>query len=173
MAIGSSMSSMNTSCLVDASVSRSVISLHMCGNGIVEPGEDCDPGFGRNSICCDSATCKFTHNAVCDPEDSDCCTPDCHFAHSTQLCRPILDAVCDQPGMCSGTNSSCPVHHTKPNGAVCGAGLACATGICTSLDREPSLRKSLIISSDLAERARTMSDCWCIHESHHRLQHQE
>ena len=30
----------NTSCLIDASLAKNTISLQMCGNGIVEDGED-------------------------------------------------------------------------------------------------------------------------------------
>ncbi|KAJ8520374.1 hypothetical protein ONZ45_g2811 [Pleurotus djamor] len=42
----------NTSCLIDPAASnRPLISLQMCGNGIVEEGEDCDPGQGIESAC--------------------------------------------------------------------------------------------------------------------------
>lgn len=37
----------------------------MCGNGIKEEGEDCDTG-GKESACCDPATCKFKTGAVCE-----------------------------------------------------------------------------------------------------------
>jgi hypothetical protein len=30
--------------------------LLQCGNGILEPGEDCDPGAGAESACCDPAS---------------------------------------------------------------------------------------------------------------------
>jgi Disintegrin len=80
----------------------------LLADGIAEPGEDCDPGFGRNSTCCDSMTCKLAANAICDPESSDCCTSDCQFAPNTQVCRPIVDAACDQSEKCSGTDSGSP-----------------------------------------------------------------
>lgn len=131
------MKSMNTTCLADTSNPRTTISLQMCGNGIIEKGEDCDPGAGRNSTCCDSATCKFTSGSVCDPMSSDCCTNQCSFAPSTQVCRAALDSQCDTQEMCSGTSGTCPVDHTIPNGTPCGAGgLKCANGACTSVDRK-------------------------------------
>lgn len=130
------MSRMNTTCLQSTATIQKTISLQMCGNGIVEPGEDCDPGVGRNSTCCDPATCKFTQSAVCDPLSSDCCTSSCQFAPSTQVCRPARDAACDTAEMCSGNNSTCPTDHTKTDGTTCGAGLTCASGACTSNDRE-------------------------------------
>lgn len=37
----------------------------MCGNGILEPGEECDPG-GVDDACCYGATCKLKPGAVCE-----------------------------------------------------------------------------------------------------------
>lgn len=145
----------HTTCLIDATDAQSTISLQMCGNGIVEAGEQCDPGQGVNSTCCDSATCKFTAGAVCDPASSSCCTSQCAFAPSSQVCRPAKDPNCDQAEMCTGTSAACPADITAPNGKVklpfvrklleliifvgksCGSnGLACASGVCTSLSRK-------------------------------------
>lgn len=143
----------NTTCLSDPDPSRQTISLQMCGNGIVEAGEDCDPGKGIDSACCDSATCKFKNNAVCDPESSPCCTPQCNFAPVTQICRPSRDSHCDTAETCTGNSSSCPADIFAPNGALespilehlkliflqgqsCGNGdLKCASGQCTSVAR--------------------------------------
>ncbi|KAI0825392.1 Metallo-peptidase family M12B Reprolysin-like-domain-containing protein [Trametes gibbosa] len=135
-------SSMNTTCLVDPNApasltaSKPLITLQMCGNGIVESGEDCDPGFGSNSTCCDVKTCKFKNNAVCDPDSSACCTEQCNFAPSTQVCRPAKDDRCDTAETCTGTSSSCPADVITPNGQSCGSGLSCASGQCTSLDQQ-------------------------------------
>ncbi|KAJ7652010.1 zinc metalloprotease [Mycena polygramma] len=124
----------NTSCLQDPSNAVETISLQMCGNGIVEQGEDCDPGEDVTSPCCDSKTCKFTNGAVCDPDSSPCCTPQCAFAPTSQVCRPAKDAQCDVAETCPGTSSACPADVVKPNGQSCGANnLACASGQCTSV----------------------------------------
>lgn len=127
--------SVDASCLQEADTATQTISLQMCGNGIVEQGEDCDPGVGTNSTCCDSTTCKFRNNAVCDPASSACCTDSCQFAPSTQVCRPSRDATCDKAEMCTGTSASCPADQVTDNGTSCGSGsLACANGVCTSPD---------------------------------------
>ncbi|KAG9125452.1 hypothetical protein FRC07_007543, partial [Ceratobasidium sp. 392] len=127
--------SVNSTCLQDADTAKQTISLQMCGNGIVEAGEDCDPGVGTNSTCCDSKTCKFTRNAVCDPASSACCLDTCQFAPSTQVCRPARDASCDRAEMCTGSSAACPSDQVTDNGTSCGSGsLACANGICTSPD---------------------------------------
>lgn len=124
----------NTTCLVDPDPSRQTISLQMCGNGIVEKGEDCDPGKGVVSACCDSTTCKFKNNAVCDPQSSPCCTGQCSFAPVTQVCRPSRDSKCDTAETCTGNSSSCPADVTAPNGQSCGNNnLKCASGQCTSI----------------------------------------
>lgn len=106
----------NTSCILDPDPTRQVISLQMCGNGIVEAGEECDPGSGNNSTCCDSQTCKFRAGAVCDPSGSACCTSGCQFAPKTQICRKSKDDRCDTPEFCAGNSSVCPTDITKPNG---------------------------------------------------------
>jgi hypothetical protein len=108
-----------------------LISLQQCGNGIVEAGEDCDPGAEGASACCDS-NCKFRSGAVCDPASSPCCTPTCGFAPSSQTCRPSKDSSCDIAEMCTGNSGVCPADAFQPNGQDCGNGLACASGVCTS-----------------------------------------
>ncbi|KAF8736654.1 hypothetical protein AX14_014221 [Amanita brunnescens Koide BX004] len=126
-------SQLTVSCVVDPDPNKQVISLQMCGNGIVEDGEDCDPGSNVTSTCCDSATCKFTSGAICDPASSPCCTAQCSFAPSTQVCRPAKDTRCDFAENCTGNSSACPPDHFAPNGQSCGSGLNCASGQCTSL----------------------------------------
>ncbi|KAB5593007.1 Reprolysin family zinc metalloprotease [Ceratobasidium theobromae] len=127
--------SVNSTCLQEADTAKQTISLQMCGNGIVEAGEDCDPGVGTNSTCCDSATCKFRQGAVCDPASSACCLDTCQYAPSTRVCRPARDATCDRAEMCSGTSAGCPADQVTENGTSCGTGsLACANGLCTSPD---------------------------------------
>lgn len=44
---------------------KKVESFAMCGNGILEPGEECDPG-GVDDACCYGATCKLKPGAVCE-----------------------------------------------------------------------------------------------------------
>ncbi|KAF5361622.1 hypothetical protein D9758_007372 [Tetrapyrgos nigripes] len=132
--LGGQNGKVDSSCLADASsATRQTISLQMCGNGIVEAGEDCDPGSNTTSNCCDS-NCKFKNNAVCDPASSPCCTGQCTFAPATQVCRPSKDSKCDTAEMCTGNSSACPADVMSSNGQSCGSnGLACASGQCTSI----------------------------------------
>ncbi|CCA69414.1 related to ADAM protease ADM-B [Serendipita indica DSM 11827] len=151
-------SSIDTSCIKPPDVTQRTFSLQMCGNGIVEAGEECDPGAGSTSSCCDPATCKLINNAVCDPSSSSCCTSSCQFAPAGQICRPAKDAKCDVAESCTGTSAECPADKTAPNGQSCGAdGLACAMGTCTSVSQQCRIVGA---SLNLTEACRT-SDTSC------------
>jgi len=152
--------STNISCLEDAgSSSHRLISLQMCGNGIVEEGEDCDPGQNVTSPCCNSATCKFTAGAKCDPSSSPCCTQQCNFSPATQVCRPARDAQCDTAENCTGTSASCPADVFAKNGQGCGSnGLKCASGVCTSVTKQC---QTLGAALNLSEACPDMNDSSC------------
>ncbi|KAM3588970.1 hypothetical protein VKS41_001400 [Umbelopsis sp. WA50703] len=47
---------------------RKIETFSMCGNGILESGEECDSG-GVDDACCHGATCKLKTGAVCDKLD--------------------------------------------------------------------------------------------------------
>ena len=114
--IATAKNKINSTCLQPPDRSKQTISLQMCGNGIVEDGEDCDPGPGSNSTCCDASTCKFATGTVCDPASSSCCTDECQYAPSTQVCRASMDATCDTAEMCTGTSADCPANVFAANG---------------------------------------------------------
>ena len=128
--------SVNTECLSD---NKDVVTFtgQQCGNGIVEPGEECDcggtEGCGDDS-CCDGATCKFKDGAVCDDANEDCCSG-CQYKSKGSVCRPSTSS-CDPQEVCPGDSGDCPADQTKPNGESCGDGLQCASGQCTSRDQQ-------------------------------------
>ncbi|KAK4991342.1 hypothetical protein LTR50_001927 [Elasticomyces elasticus] len=128
--------SVKTSCLSD---NRGVttISGQQCGNGIVEAGEDCDcggPAGCAKDSCCEATTCKFKKGAVCDDSNEDCCH-NCQLASAGSVCRAST-GVCDPQETCTGSSPTCPVDVTSPNGQSCGNGLSCASGQCTSRDKQ-------------------------------------
>ncbi|KAK3622192.1 hypothetical protein LTR56_022347 [Elasticomyces elasticus] len=128
--------SVKTDCLTD-NKQVTTISGQQCGNGIVEPGEECDcggpEGCGDNK-CCDPTTCKFASNAVCDDSNEDCCR-NCQLATNGTVCRSSTGS-CDPQEVCSGTSATCPVDITAPEGQSCGNGMQCASGQCTSRDQQ-------------------------------------
>lgn len=128
--------SVKTNCLTD-NKEVTTISGQQCGNGIVEPGEDCDCGGTEgcgNDKCCDATTCKFTSGSVCDDGNEDCCK-NCQLANNGTVCRGSTGS-CDPAEMCTGTSATCPADVTAPDGNSCGNGLQCASGQCTSRDQQ-------------------------------------
>lgn len=124
-------------CLTDNKNIQTFSASQECGNGIVEPGEECDCGGEagcKNNPCC-GADCKFTKGSICDPGNEDCCTKECKFASSDKVCRPST-GPCDPQETCSGKNATCPPDQHKQNGDSCGDGLECASGTCTSRDKQ-------------------------------------
>ena len=101
----------------------------ICGNGVVEPGEQCDDGNTLDGDCC-SSTCQF------DPAGAPCT--------GTNVC--LTATTCDGAGVCGGGTPTlsacndgnvCTVADTCFNGAcvgvpnTCDDGNVCTTDFCT------------------------------------------
>lgn len=133
--------------------------LQQCGNGILEPGEECDPGQGATSDCCDSSTCKLRAGAQCDPATNTCCSSTCTYAPSGQVCRPAITETCDIAETCTGTSADCPPDETKADGTSCGDnGLKCASGYCTSKNEQCA---SLGASMGITQACPNVGDSSC------------
>ncbi|KAJ6260271.1 p45K [Drechslerella dactyloides] len=134
----------------------------VCGNGIVEEGEECDSGSGVQSSCCDPQTCRFRSGAVCDPANDECCTAQCGFAPNTQVCRPS-NGPCDPQETCTGNTATCPIDVTTPDGQSCSngtaSGLYCASGHCTS--RDAQCRSLVGVLQGVGNDTRSCDDTSC------------
>ncbi|VDM75573.1 unnamed protein product [Strongylus vulgaris] len=89
-----------------------------CGNGIVEPGEECDCGREQcPHSCCDGKTCRLTDDAEC--ADGDCCDLlTCKPKPRATVCRPST-GICDLPEYCNGDTADCPADFSIQNGHLC------------------------------------------------------
>jgi hypothetical protein len=121
----------------------------VCGNNLIESGEDCDGG-----ICC-SDTCTFNSSAnicrtsegICDIADhctgSSATCPYDQFNSSETLCRPNA-GVCDAEEFCTGYDAACPedvynstdicrnsTGYCDPAEYCNGTGITCPTDIFT------------------------------------------
>lgn len=151
-------------CLTD-NKNVETITESVCGNGIVEPGEDCDCGGSDgcgNSKCCDPKTCKFAQGAVCDPANEDCCTDSCKFSSGSTVCRAST-SDCDPEEKCPGNTAKCPPDEHKKDGESCGKGLECSSGQCTSRDRQCQVAAGGLTHSNNTKACR--NDCLMLCES--------
>ncbi|XP_018901177.2 uncharacterized protein Meltrin [Bemisia tabaci] len=103
----------------------------VCGNGFVEPGEECDCGLKErcDNPCCDYATCKLHSNATC--ATGLCCNlKTCQVHSAGKMCRES-NHECDLPEFCDGQSEYCPDNVFKMNGLNCDRGEAyCFDGTC-------------------------------------------
>jgi hypothetical protein len=96
---------------------------------------------------------------LCDPTNGACCTDQCQYASQGTVCRPALNDICDTAETCTGTNSTCPTDITAEDGKNCGNGLTCASGHCTSLDRQCQISGS---SLNLTNACGAKNDKTCV-----------
>ncbi|XP_059217905.1 disintegrin and metalloproteinase domain-containing protein 9 [Stomoxys calcitrans] len=104
-----------------------------CGNGFVEPGEQCDcglPAYCENT-CCDPYTCMLHTNASC--ATGECCDlATCRPKVAGTQCRNA-ENECDLPEYCTGESEYCPQDVFKRDTEECDGGQAyCYQGNCRS-----------------------------------------
>ncbi|XP_045142797.1 disintegrin and metalloproteinase domain-containing protein 5-like [Echinops telfairi] len=130
----------NLNCLQNHSVDTPVYkqSSKVCGNGKLEPGEECDCGTAKNcthKACCDPRTCMLKRKKVCG--SGTCCSQSCKLKQAGELCREQIDDQCDFPEYCNGSSSFCMQDTYARNGESCDSGDAlCFDGKCQSFDRQ-------------------------------------
>nr|XP_020856848.1 disintegrin and metalloproteinase domain-containing protein 28 isoform X3 [Phascolarctos cinereus] len=120
------------SCLKNVPLPSDIISTPICGNLLVESGEECDCGSPEecSNVCCDATICKIKPNFKC--AFGECCE-NCQIKKAGTLCRPTKDD-CDLPEMCDGKSGSCPEDRFRVNGFPCQNGQGyCLMGKCPTL----------------------------------------
>ncbi|XP_076258689.1 disintegrin and metalloproteinase domain-containing protein 10-like [Rhynchophorus ferrugineus] len=111
----------------------------ICGNGVVEEGEECDCGWEEDcrDQCCfpmrryppvDEPPCRLTPRSLCSPSQGPCCTFDCQVKFGDK-CRD--DNGCRDESFCNGREAQCPPSVNKPNKTICNTEFVCFMGECT------------------------------------------
>ncbi|XP_014666722.1 PREDICTED: uncharacterized protein LOC106808494 [Priapulus caudatus] len=106
-----------------------------CGNGILEPGEQCDCGANqleceKKDPCCDVYTCKLLPEAQC--STGPCCHQ-CKLKPRGSACREAR-SECDIEEQCDGAAGRCPMDLYVQDGQPCNLGRNyCHRGLCPSL----------------------------------------
>uniref|UniRef100_A0A665VR27 ADAM metallopeptidase domain 8b n=1 Tax=Echeneis naucrates TaxID=173247 RepID=A0A665VR27_ECHNA len=106
-----------------------------CGNGLLDPGEECDCGTVEEckSPCCDASTCRLTEGSQC--SHGQCCD-NCQLRSSGSVCR-MSAGDCDLPEYCTGVSGDCPDDAFEMNGKACFDRVAgfCYNGQCPSYEQ--------------------------------------
>lgn len=111
----------------------------ICGNGVVEIGEECDCGWEEDcdESCCFpmknnpkkyQTPCTLRPNKVCSPSQGPCCTHDCRMKMGDK-CRD--DNGCRDSSFCNGRGPECPPSTNKPNKTICNKEFVCYKGECS------------------------------------------
>ncbi len=88
-----------------------------CGDGSVDPGEDCDQAGANGS-------------------SGSCCSATCTYVAAATTCRPATDQ-CDAAEVCSGASATCPADVPQADGTDCSDADACTgadtcqSGVCS------------------------------------------
>ncbi|XP_039379550.1 disintegrin and metalloproteinase domain-containing protein 32 isoform X6 [Mauremys reevesii] len=108
----------------------------VCGNRIVERGEQCDCGSAQECAkdkCCTNK-CRLKPRAKC---GTGLCCQNCKFKAKNKKCRPMADSQCDLNEYCNGSSAFCPTDLYVQNGHRCEHNTAyCYKGRCQSPDIE-------------------------------------
>lgn len=110
----------NTSCGTGGYCKAGTCTQPMCGNGMTEPGEDCDLGTANGTM---GSGCKADCSFECVNPATDCpAAPACNMAScsATHTCQNVADA--SQNGNSCGTNLECNNGACVTPSAVCGNG---------------------------------------------------
>ncbi|GAA56914.1 disintegrin and metalloproteinase domain-containing protein 9, partial [Clonorchis sinensis] len=132
---------------------RSTATDRLCGNGVLDPGEECDCGTREScpiqlQDCCDAQRCRLKPGSEC--AGGPCCRIQrvpatqfslerfqCRLAPAGTVCRNE-SGNCDLPEYCDGLSGWCPSDVFKADGIPCwteeGTESYCARGGCREAD---------------------------------------
>nr|QIV64918.1 MDC-6b [Crotalus scutulatus] len=107
----------NPRCILNEPLPTDIVSPPVCGNELLEVGEECDCGSTSNcrDPCCNATTCKLHSWVEC---ESGVCCDQCRFTSAGNVCRPPR-SECDIPENCTGQSADCPMDDFHRNGQPC------------------------------------------------------
>ncbi|XP_042636334.1 disintegrin and metalloproteinase domain-containing protein 8 [Orycteropus afer afer] len=122
-----------TACLLGELDTGRLVSDPVCGNKLLERGEECDCGLAQecHDPCCNATSCRLAKGAMC--AQGACCHK-CQVKPSGELCRAAKDK-CDLEEYCDGRGPECPEDNFQENGTPCPGGY-CHNGACPTLEQQ-------------------------------------
>ncbi|XP_037103271.1 disintegrin and metalloproteinase domain-containing protein 10 isoform X1 [Syngnathus acus] len=115
-----------------------VSGMPICGNGLVEDGEECDCGYRdqcKDPCCYDAQedkekSCKLQPGKLCSPSQGPCCTDECAFKSTPDMCKKASE--CALQSNCNGNSALCPAPQAKENLTSCNEdSQVCINGVCS------------------------------------------
>ncbi|XP_069073419.1 disintegrin and metalloproteinase domain-containing protein 10-like [Pleurodeles waltl] len=130
----------------------------ICGNRIVEEGEECDVGSSTSDPCCFGANdvtgseCKLRPGKSCSPSQGLCCNHQCSYIARGELCQK--EGECTYESFCTGADAKCSKPPPKGNYTECHLGTKiCMNGMCLySLCSKYGLEKCDCESSSMYDK---------------------
>ncbi|XP_051829447.1 disintegrin and metalloproteinase domain-containing protein 20-like [Antechinus flavipes] len=116
-------------CLINPPEPYKIAATKLCGNKVVEEGEECDCGSVKEcskDSCCKPG-CTLRPHANC---ASGLCCVNCKIAPAGTLCRPPR-TPCDLPEYCNGTSVLCQKDFYMQDGTPCTRNAVCYRSICS------------------------------------------
>ncbi|XP_060080313.1 disintegrin and metalloproteinase domain-containing protein 10-like [Ylistrum balloti] len=118
----------------------------VCGNGMVEAGEECDCGSSRicafySDLCCVPSdvtnevdrpcTLRRDQGRICSWTLSPCCNKNCTYIPAAKRHKCSEASQCKEESFCDGTSEDCPDVSFSLDGATCDDGKkTCKDGSC-------------------------------------------
>ncbi|XP_078054184.1 disintegrin and metalloproteinase domain-containing protein 10-like [Mustelus asterias] len=136
----------------------------ICGNQLVEEGEECDVGYNSTDPCCydlsshsKDLSCKLKPGKQCSPTQGPCCNSRCELVPPGQRCR--IETECAFESHCDGLATTCPDSLPKANYTLCNQGTRlCLNGQCSgSLCTKHNLEQCSIHTQSIEEECQL----WC------------
>ncbi|KAH9514396.1 hypothetical protein Btru_025110, partial [Bulinus truncatus] len=115
-----------------------------CGNGIVDPGEECDAGAAGllgADICC-TKECKLEDRAMCCDMNSQCCS-NCYIAARGTVCYDHSVVACKGRSYCTGL---------------------CHNGTCKGFCEVKSLRENVSLKACMCRSTDEDACRWCCYD---------
>ncbi|XP_034376496.1 disintegrin and metalloproteinase domain-containing protein 25-like [Arvicanthis niloticus] len=112
----------------------SILNSKLCGNGVVDDGEQCDCGsveMCKGDPCCNS-WCTLKDGAAC---AFGLCCLHCQITPSGTVCREKVNE-CDLPEWCNGHSHMCPNDVYLLDGSPCQDGGYCYEKRCNNRDEQ-------------------------------------
>ncbi|XP_075390634.1 disintegrin and metalloproteinase domain-containing protein 8 isoform X3 [Tenrec ecaudatus] len=130
MVLQSFVETPQTACVQGALDTSRLVSDPVCGNKLLERGEQCDCGSAQEckNPCCNATSCQIAKEAKC---ARGACCDQCKVKPAGVLCRPAKD-TCDLAEYCDGQQPECPEDDFQENGSPCPGGY-CYNGLCPTL----------------------------------------